>query len=171
MSAKEFLERFPDHPASRELTAGQSGSISPSKKRAATPKSKGTPSYLESLFEQQLRAIKAPRSTKEYAFHPDRRWRMDFAWPEYRVAVEIEGGVWQMGRHNRPRGFIADAEKYNAAAQLGWIVLRFTAKSIRSGQAIDQTLSVLEERRHLRDNYITSEDDPSLMVRRPQAKP
>lgn len=91
---------------------------------------------------------------------------MDFAWPEYRVAVEIEGGVWSMGRHNRPKGFIADTEKYNAAAELGWIVLRFTAQAIRDGKAIDQTLNVLQDRESFREMYEPDPGMPVIMRRR-----
>ena len=33
----------------------------------------------------------------EYRFHPVRRWRFDFANPEYKVAIEFEGGIWAAG--------------------------------------------------------------------------
>jgi very-short-patch-repair endonuclease len=60
----------------------------------------------------------------EYRFHPVRRWRFDMAFPEPKVAVEIEGGVWTGGRHVRGKGFRKDCEKYNTAAAMGWRVLR-----------------------------------------------
>ena len=63
---------------------------------------------------------------KEYKFHPDRRWRFDFAIPQYKIAIEIDGGVWTYGRHNRAQGYIADMAKFNEAAALGWVVLKFT---------------------------------------------
>jgi hypothetical protein len=66
----------------------------------------------------------------EYRFHPERRWRFDLAWPEYRLALEIEGGLWVGGRHNSPQGFFRDLEKYNAAAVLGWRILRVTPKAV-----------------------------------------
>lgn len=61
----------------------------------------------------------------EYKFHPTRKWRFDFAFVEQKVAVEQEGAIWTYGRHNRPIGMIKDMEKYNAAAELGWRVLRY----------------------------------------------
>lgn len=63
---------------------------------------------------------------KEFKFHPKRRWRFDYAIPEYRIALEVEGGVWTSGRHTRPQGFLGDIEKYNAATLMGWRVFRTT---------------------------------------------
>lgn len=67
-----------------------------------------------------------PAPETEYKFHTDRKWRMDYAWPDVKVALEVEGGVWSGGRHTSARGFLADMEKYNSAAALGWKVLRTT---------------------------------------------
>jgi len=69
---------------------------------------------------------------RECYFHPTRKWRFDFAWLPQRVAVEIEGGLWQGGRHGTALGMIADMDKYNAAAAAGWLVLRFSGKHIQS---------------------------------------
>lgn len=66
----------------------------------------------------------------EYRFNPTRRWRFDFALPSKKVAVEAEGGHWQIGRHQRPIGFKNDCEKYNNAALLGWVVFRLTSDMI-----------------------------------------
>jgi very-short-patch-repair endonuclease len=66
----------------------------------------------------------------EYRFHPDRKWRFDFAWPDEMVALEVEGGVWSHGRHGRGSGIVKDIEKYNAAAQAGWMVLRVLPKDL-----------------------------------------
>jgi very-short-patch-repair endonuclease len=63
---------------------------------------------------------------KEYIFHPTRKWRFDYAIPEHKIALEVEGGVWTRGRHTRPEGFLGDIEKYNEAALLGWRVFRVT---------------------------------------------
>ena len=63
---------------------------------------------------------------KEYRFHETRKWRFDYALPSYKIAIEIDGGVWTLGRHNRPKGYINDLEKFNEAAALGWLILKFT---------------------------------------------
>lgn len=90
-------------------------------------------SSLERTFAYYWRALApdAPEPTPEYRFAPPRRWRFDYAWPDARVAVELEGGVHSGGRHVRGAGFERDAEKYNAAAASGWRVLRYTGGMLK----------------------------------------
>lgn len=97
-------------------------------------------SHLEQEMKFLIRVHKFTIPEMEYKFHPVRRWRFDFAWPSLMLAVEVEGGTWGKvaGRHNRGSGFEQDCEKYNTAALLGWRVLRFTDKMIKSGMATQQ---------------------------------
>ena len=96
----------------------------------------------EAMFLNQLKAYKMPEPEEEYRFHPVRRWRFDFAWPDQKVAVEIEGGVYNGGRHTRGKGFEGDCIKYNTAQLMGWTVLRFTTGQVKDGYAIDTMLEV-----------------------------
>lgn len=75
--------------------------------------------------------VKEP--TPEHRFHPTRRFRFDYAWPDdgVRVAVEIDGGGFVGGRHNRPLGMEKDHEKMNLAVRMGWKVLRFTPRMLK----------------------------------------
>ena len=84
---------------------------------------------------------------REYVFDPERKWRFDFAFPDEMVAVEVEGGLWQVGRHQRAGGFAADCIKYNRAAILGWKVLRYPTDVIVSGTAINEVRDVLHTKR------------------------
>ena len=77
-----------------------------------------------------------PRPVTEYQFHPTRKWRFDFAYPDAKVAIEVEGGSFSGGRHTRGAGFEEDCEKYNAAALRGWCVLRVTPRMIEDGRAL-----------------------------------
>lgn len=103
----------------------------------------GAPSQLEERFARDLRAVKVPAPEREYRFAPPRMWRIDFAWPAQKVAVEIEGGVWTNGRHTRGSGFVADCEKYNAATLAGWKVLRFTEGTVLDGSAVELVARLL----------------------------
>ena len=112
------------------------------KTRRGSPSPAG--SHLEDLFLHQLKTHQLPQPEREYRFHTIRRWRFDFAWPERRLAVEIEGGTWIKSRHTTGTGFHNDCEKYNAAALLGWTVLRFDGAMVRSGQALTVVREALE---------------------------
>jgi very-short-patch-repair endonuclease len=83
-----------------------------------------------------LRSKGIPRPESEFKFHPKRKWRIDYAWPDVKLAVEIEGGVWSKGRHIRGSGFIGDIEKYNALTMAGWSLLRFIPEQLGNGEAI-----------------------------------
>ena len=72
----------------------------------------------------------------EYRFDPVRRWRLDHAYPEKKIAIEVEGGHWINGRHTRGSGFEKDCEKYNALALAGWRLFRFTPKMVKDGTAL-----------------------------------
>lgn len=69
---------------------------------------------------------------KEFMFHPERKWRFDWCFPELKLAVEYEGLMSEKSRHTTISGFTSDTEKYNAAQQLGWKVMRYTAKNYKS---------------------------------------
>lgn len=93
--------------------------------------------YLQQQFPQA-------EVVKELQFHPDRKWRFDYAFPSRKVAIEIDGAVWTLGRHNRPRGYLNDMEKLNTAASMGWLVLRFSTDErfyLSTRRLIDVTLA------------------------------
>ena len=86
---------------------------------------------------------------KELQFHPVRKWRFDYAFPKLKVAIEIDGAVWKLGRHNRPKGYIADMEKLNTAASMGWLVLRFSTDErflLKTRALIKDTVSYESDR-------------------------
>lgn len=77
-----------------------------------------------------------PEPQREYKFHPTRKWRLDYAWPDKFLAVEVEGGVWVKGRHNHPSGFLKDMDKYNQLTMYGWRLLRFTPQSLVTEESL-----------------------------------
>jgi hypothetical protein len=88
------------------------------------------------LFTAVVVAAGLPKPVSEYRFHPERRWRFDYAWPDLRIALEVEGGTWTKGRHVRGKGYEMDCEKYNTATLAGWRVLRVTTDMLNDGRAL-----------------------------------
>jgi very-short-patch-repair endonuclease len=94
-------------------------------------------SNLEETLIHQLALVGLPAPTREHRFHPVRRWRFDLAYPERKLAVEVEGGTWGKSRHTTGAGYEKDCEKYNAAVLAGWRVLRVTGDMVRDGRAVN----------------------------------
>lgn len=107
-------------------------------------------SRCEAEFELLLKAHRIPFQ-REYRFHPVRRWRFDFVIlktaysepEEMKIAIEIEGGIFTNGRHNRSTGMLGDMQKYNCAVVNGWRLLRYGTGQIH-GQCIDDINDLIE---------------------------
>lgn len=69
---------------------------------------------------------------RQYEFHPERKWLFDFAWKQAKLAVEIHGGTWINGAHNRGGGMANDCDKKREAIALGWRVLEFTDTDLKN---------------------------------------
>lgn len=101
-------------------------------------------SVLEERFEFEVLQFINNKPEQQYRFHASRKWRFDYAWPAMKLAVEIDGGQWiaHGGRHNTD----GDREKLNAAAVLGWRVLRYSGAMLARPTKIKaEILKVLGE--------------------------
>jgi len=89
-------------------------------------------------LETHLREIfgHSPTIEAEYKFHGSRKWAFDYAIPQFKLAIEIEGGIWTFGRHSRGRGYQDDLQKYNSATAGGWTIFRFSTEDILKGDEI-----------------------------------
>lgn len=100
----------------------------------------------EALLENHLNALKIP-FTREFKFHPQRKWQADFRIDDMPILVEVEGGVFSNGRHTRGEGYTKDCEKYSAAAVNGWYVIRGTTEQIKDGLVIQWIEKLIERLR------------------------
>lgn len=87
------------------------------------------------LLEKHLGELGIRNVEVEYRFCKDRLWRADYYIPEWRILLEIEGGLYIRGRHSRGAGMEEDILKYDTATMLGFRVLRFSTGQILSGTA------------------------------------
>lgn len=87
----------------------------------------------------QMRIHQLPPFQRQFRFDPVRRWTVDFAFPQHKLIVEFEGGVWRRGggAHSHPTNIMRDIEKYNAATLAGWSILRFTDLNVKDFSAIE----------------------------------
>ncbi len=93
-------------------------------------------SDIEENLDFQLRAV-GLNPKRQYKFHPERRYKVDFAFPEHRLIVEVNGGVWMpKSGHNSGVGITRDYQKSNVAQLMGYTYLQFTRKDIEDGTAL-----------------------------------
>ena len=102
-------------------------------------------SELEEALLFQLRAVGLPLPVVQYRAIPGRRWRWDFAWPERKLLVEVQGGIWIKSGHTTGTGISRDIEKNNAAVLAGWRVLFVTACMIEDGRALEVIEAMLQD--------------------------
>lgn len=98
------------------------------------------------IFFQVLKNEGIPLPIAEYRFEPSRKWRVDFYFEAngVRLALEVEGGVWLSGRHNRPEGFLRDMEKYNALTAAGIFLYRVTPGDLCKHKTIKNIKNILK---------------------------
>jgi very-short-patch-repair endonuclease len=93
-------------------------------------------SALLAVLTAWCRAHGLPDPEDEYPFHPTRKWRFDFAWPELMLAVEVDGGLHVGGRHIRGRGRENDLAKVAEGQCLGWRVLTVSTDMVNDGRLL-----------------------------------
>lgn len=90
----------------------------------------------------------APKLARQSMLVPDRQFRFDFSHADAMVAVELDGGLFMNGGHSRGVAVESQYEKCNAAAALGWCVLKFGTKRLTSEMhlVVEEVLAVIQTR-------------------------
>jgi hypothetical protein len=113
------------------------------------------------MLEYQIRALKLPAPAREFRFALDhigggteirkrlkaarlKDWRFDFAWPDFKFAAEVEGGIFVNGRHTRGAGYREDCLKYHRAMALGWTIYRCDDSLVKNGSAVQLIEQLLQ---------------------------
>jgi very-short-patch-repair endonuclease len=105
------------------------------------------------LFQVTNSGLSPP--LREHEFHPTRAFRFDLAWPEIKLGVEIDGGIWMpRSGHTSGKGYTADREKDAEALCLGWTVLRVTTDQVKNGSAIKWLLRIKDILHKQKENVI-----------------
>mgnify|MGYP001615569520 FL=1 len=88
-------------------------------------------SKLERRLWQQIIDAGLPTPQRNYFFLTDRDLELDFAWPQIKVAVEVQGSG-----HRIKENFHRDIEKRALAMLAGWRVLEVSGATIKDGRAM-----------------------------------
>jgi very-short-patch-repair endonuclease len=103
----------------------------------------------EQTLAYQCIADKLPSFVQNYIFMKERKFELDFAWPEYRCGIEIQGGIFKGHAHSAPLMIIRDMEKSNLLVLCGWKVLRYTPQDVSCGLAIGGIKQLLARSGHV----------------------
>jgi very-short-patch-repair endonuclease len=94
----------------------------------------------EDLLAFQIKSLGLPAPERQYRFAKGmkRQFESDFAWPELKLLVEVEGGIWKRGggAHSHPLDVERDIERRQYAVLLGFFVLPVITDEVTSGKAI-----------------------------------
>jgi hypothetical protein len=114
------------------------------------PKRQSIDKKAELLFGRQLVQFRLPPFHHHYRFpqslHPDNKrkvWIADYCNVEYKLMVEIDGGIWTGGAHGHPVDITRNMMKQNDAALLSYQTLRFATTWVKNKHAIQFLQRVL----------------------------
>lgn len=116
--------------------------------RTARPRksTNGTKSHLEAIVLADLTSFGLISGMKtQYKFHPVRKWLFDFAWPNRKLALEVNGGTYVHGAHSRGAQQRKDMEKWSEAALLGWRIIHVDTVDVKHKVHVDRVQRELGE--------------------------
>lgn len=93
-------------------------------------------SELEREMGWQIRVTGLPAPVEQFRAIPGRQFTWDYAWPDRKLLLEVQGGVWNGGKHGRGSGILRDQEKLNLATIHGWRILQVSENHITDGRAM-----------------------------------
>jgi len=139
MPGQPMQNQFVD-PRMRLLVAISEASGRTAAAKDDIPRPKSFMTKLEGRLMQAIVSQRYPyQFWSQYLVNGDPRYRVDFAFPQLKIAVQADGEEWHSGaediQHDRSR----DAQ----LASQGWIVLRFTEEEIED--KIQDVLTVLNQ--------------------------
>lgn len=86
--------------------------------------------YKPEIVKAYFKSQGLPDPVFEWHYIPGRKFRMDVAWPELKIGIEVEGGLWMKAAHSTGKGIKRDMEKGNLSILAGWRVFRVEPKEL-----------------------------------------
>ncbi len=123
--------RVPDQAAFDALQAKLKPRMVSAERVKPKVKVSGRPeSGIEAQLAQQLGSMGIKDYKRNHVFLHGRRFELDFAWPDQRIGVEVQGNVHRIKHH-----FKAGIEKAALGILAGWRIMPVGGDEVRSGQA------------------------------------
>jgi very-short-patch-repair endonuclease len=92
---------------------------------------------LERALATQIKQHGLPEPKEQFMLPESaRKYRWDFAWPQYRLVVEVNGGIWVPSEHSTGTGIKRDYDKNNEGELCGYSQLTFDSGAIDDGSAV-----------------------------------
>lgn len=123
-----------------ELQAGRRGIVAARELLALASPLAESPMESEARLVMHDGGLPTPVLQYELLDLTGRLWRLDYAWPEYRVAAQYDGVDW----HTSPDAFRRDRIRTAALQDLHWVVVPIIAADVRRQPA--QLVRRLESR-------------------------
>lgn len=112
-------------------------------------KYKPTNDAYDSKFEEDFHILWKTHSRYPIIRHHkvtiSRTWEIDFAFPDLRIAIELQG---HGGGHLDYLSQLRDITKHNDLLLAGWTMVYFMSKHLNDVKYITSTLDTLMERKH-----------------------
>jgi very-short-patch-repair endonuclease len=103
---------------------------------------------IEEEMARQLREAGLSEFRRNARFVAGRRYEADFWFPELRLALEVDGGVFlPRGGHTSGVGYTNDRERDVEATLQGILTVRYTSEQVKSGYAIETFQQIYRQRR------------------------
>ncbi|OYD41163.1 endonuclease domain-containing protein [Sphingobacterium cellulitidis] len=81
----------------------------------------------------------------EFHFSIERNYRLDYAIPEFKIAIEVDGGIWMKGNsgHSSGKGIKRDMDKGNLLQLYGWKTIRIEPNEIVSDKVLESIKTLM----------------------------
>jgi hypothetical protein len=99
------------------------------------------PEIVKAFFKSQG----LPEPVFEHSYIPNRRFRLDVAFPEHKVGIEVQGGLFLKAAHSTGTGIKRDMEKRNLGILNGWRVLECEPKDLCMVETVNMVKELLKK--------------------------
>ena len=100
--------------------------------------------YKSQIVSAYYKSQGLPEPEFEVEYIPGRKFRLDVAWPQYKIGIEVQGGLWMKAAHSTGKGIKRDMEKRNLGILAGWRVIECEPKDLCTADVVDMIKKLME---------------------------